>query len=84
MTTPTIQDELRSSADSIEASVFYRPDEDRLRKAADRIDRLEKALRELVWVCDDPNGSESGKSLAFALSEKLPDARAAFNPASDK
>lgn len=39
---------------------------------------LLEVLTALVWVCDDPNGSESGKSLALALSEKLPAARAAI------
>jgi len=42
---------------------------------------LLEALRALVHVCDDPHGSESGKSLAFALGEILPAARAAISRA---
>lgn len=40
-------------------------------------DELLEALRAIVETCDDPQGSESGESLACAMARLLPAARAA-------
>jgi hypothetical protein len=36
------------------------------------------ALNDLVWLCDDPNGSERDESLTMGLVRLLPAARAAI------